>query len=167
MRVDRPKPAGYFLDAQSGSGLLSWEHVDAALAEARNYWVATAGPRPHCVPHCMPVWGIWDAEPREFTFSTGPTTRKARNLDANPYAVVHLESGDRVVVVEGPAREIREPDALERWRGVYNAKYEWDFTLDQLTPGGVWAVRVVRAFAWLGSEGESFSGTATRWVFDD
>ncbi len=110
----------------------------------------------------MPVWGIWLDD--LFYFSTGPTTRKARNLAANPRVVVHLESGAELVVVEGRAREIRDAPTIARFVAGYNPKYGWDFTVAQLETGGLFEVRPERAFAWLGDEGEAFSGTATRWV---
>ncbi len=149
------------MDAESGAGLLSWKHVAERMAAAKSYWVATSGAAGR--PHCMPVWGVWTE--REFVFSTSPVSRKARNLATNPYAVVHLESGDQVVVVEGPVREVRDEQALQQFLDAYNPKYAWDFRLEQLTRGGVYAVQPRKAFAWLGSRGEDFSGTATRWLF--
>ncbi len=151
------------MDAKSGAGLLHWQHVAERMSAAKNYWVATTGPTGR--PHCMPVWGVWN-DP-DFVFSTSRISRKARNLARNPYAVVHLESGDQVVVVEGPVSEVRDVEALQRFLDAYNPKYSWDFRLEQLTPGGVYAVRPRKAFAWLDSRGEGFSGTATRWVFSE
>ena len=161
-RVSRPQTRGYFLDAESGTGLLPWQHVVDRMAAATNYWVATSGPDGR--PHCMPVWGVWND--REFVFSTSPASRKATNLATNPQAVVHLESGDQVVVVEGPVREVRDPAALQRFLDAYNPKYSWDFSLEQVAEG-VYALQARKAFAWLDGRGEGFSGAATRWVFDE
>ncbi len=68
----------------------------------RNYWVCTT--RADGRPHAMPVWGLWldDA----VLFSTDPESVKARNLAARPDVVVHLESGDDVVVVDGRAERL-------------------------------------------------------------
>lgn len=159
-RASRPEPSGYFKPADEGQGLLPWSHVGERMRGARNYWVATACPDGR--PHSMPVWGIWLDD--LFYFSTGLTTRKGRNLAVNPRAVVHLESGADLVVVEGRAREIRDAPTIERFLTVYNPKYGWDFTVAQLETGGLFEVRPERAFAWLGDEGDAFSGTATRWV---
>lgn len=161
-RASRPGTAGYFMDENSGSGLLPWSHVVQCMSAARNYWVATSSPDGR--PHAMPVWGIWQDD--VFVFSTGPGTRKARNLEATGHVVVHLESGDDVVVIEGDAAEVRDDATLERFRVTYNPKYDWDFTLDQLQRG-VYAVRPRQAFAWRGSTHEVFSGTGTRWTFDE
>ncbi len=161
-KTSRPEPAGYFMDAESGAGLLPWSHVVERMSGARNYWVATT--RPDGRPHCMPVWGVWldDA----FWFSTSPISRKARNLGVNPNVVIHLESGADLVVVEGVSEEVREPASLERFVAAYNPKYDWDFKREQLEGGGLFRVRPRVAFSWLGDQGEAFSGTATRWQLD-
>ena len=162
-RASRPEPSGYFKPAHEGPGLLPWSHVGERMRGARNYWVATCGPEGR--PHSMPVWGVWLED--VFFFSTGPTTRKARNLLANPRAVVHLESGADLVVVEGHAREVRDAPTIERFLAAYNPKYGWDFTLGQLQKGGVFAVRPRVAFGWLGNRDVKFDGAATRWTFDE
>jgi hypothetical protein len=161
--ASRPEPAGYFKPQGEGAGLLPWSHVGERMAPARNYWVATADGAGR--PHCMPVWGLWLDD--VFWFSTGPSTRKARNLRANPNAVVHLESGAELVVVEGVADEVRETDAIERFVAAYNPKYAWDFEASQLAAGGLFQLRPRRVFAWRGDEGDAFSGTATRWLLGD
>lgn len=161
-KVSRPATPGYFRSAEEGTGLLPWEHACDQLAGAKNYWVVTTGS--DLRPHAMPVWAIWNG--REIVFSTSPASRKARNLGENPRAVVHLESGNQVVVLEGEAEEVRDPARLQAFLDAYNAKYSWDFRLDQLAGGGVWAVRPKKVFAWLDGQGEGFSGAATRWELD-
>lgn len=161
VETSRPAAAGYFAPADAGAGLLDWGTAEEQLVAARNYWVSTA--TPEGVPHAMPVWGVW--MDGRFLFSTGPGTRKARNLLRNPRVVVHLESGARVVVVEGVAREVSDRDAIEAFVAAYNPKYAWSFTAADLSGGGLFAVRPVKAFAWLGDEGADFSEAATRWTF--
>jgi hypothetical protein len=163
-RATRPEPRGYFLPEDAGRGLLPWSVAEERLAGARNYWVATVSPEG--VPHAMPVWGVWiDGR---FLFSTGPTTRKARNIDANPDVVVHLERGAEVVVIEGAARDVSlDEERVKRFLEAYNPKYAWDFTADAFRAGGLYEVVPRKAFAWLGDQGEAFSGTGTRWTFDD
>ena len=159
--ASRPEPAGYFLPADQGSGLLDWGDTVARLSLARNYWVATADADGR--PHSMPVWGVWLDD--RFVFSTSPVSRKARNLKANPQAVLHLESGAELVVVECTASEVRDPARLGAFLAAYNPKYDWNFTAADVENGGVYELRPVKAFAWLGDHGEAFSGTATRWSF--
>ena len=69
--------------SDSAEGILPWSWAAERLSQAHNYFVATA--RPDGRPHVMPVWGLWldDA----FYFSTGASSRKARNLAANPRCV--------------------------------------------------------------------------------
>jgi len=113
----------------------------------------------------MPVWGVW-LEGR-FLFSTGPRTRKARNLTSNPRAVVHLESGAQLVVVEGVARQVSDAGVIESFVAAYNPKYSWNFTTADLSSGELFEVHPLKAFAWLGDEGADFSTTGTRWLFED
>jgi Pyridoxamine 5'-phosphate oxidase len=78
---------------------LPWRHAAEKLASSRNYWICTT--RPDGRPHAIPVWGFWIDD--ALYFGTARSTRKARNLAHNSAAVVHLESGDDVVIVEGNA----------------------------------------------------------------
>lgn len=160
--ASRPEPAGYFLPADEGPGLLDWQSAVEKIAAAENYWVATV--RPDGRPHTMPVWGVWlDGA---FYFSTSPQSRKARNIAGNPAVVVNLESGSEVVVFEGNAEPVADDDTIIAFRDAYNPKYAWDLTPEQLQKGGVFAVRPRVAFGWLGNRDERFSGAATRWTFD-
>jgi len=149
-RRSRPQIEGYGIPEEE-AGMLSWEFVDAQMAAARNYWLATAGPDGR--PHAMPVWGVW--VDGVFYCSGGPATRWNRNLAANPNLVVHLESGDSVVILEGQAQQITDPALLERVGAAYRAKYD--------TPHGepLWALRPRRAFAWT-----EYPATVTRFQFD-
>lgn len=151
-------PAGYEMrDPADRTGLLPWHHAVERLAAARNYWVATT--RPDGRPHAMPVWGVWlDGG---LLFSSDPTSRKGRNLAANPALAAHLESGDDVVVVEGVGTTVTDPALLARFVDAYEAKYRF-----RPTPAdprqAVYALRPRVAHAWLESD---FQRTATRWRF--
>ena len=68
----------------------------------RSYWVTTT--RADGRPHAMPVWGLWlDGA---LWFSSDPDSVKGRNLAARPDAVVHLESGDEVCILDGRVRRV-------------------------------------------------------------
>jgi hypothetical protein len=152
-RAGRPHlPKGYGV-AESSVGLLPWTHIDARMSGARNYWIGTA--RPDGRPHAMPVWGVWlDGT---FYFGTDRSSRKSRNLQHNPAVVVHLESGDEVVIIEGIASEYR--GELAPIDQAYAAKYGMKLSE---APGDlvIYAVAPATAFAW--SENE-FPRNATRW----
>lgn len=127
------------------------------LVAARNYWVATA--RPDGRPHASPVWGLWlDGA---FLFATDPASQKGRNLAANPDLVVHLESGDDVVILEGRAEEVADPSLLERFTEAYEDKYQVRPEVDP-AQSGVYRLRPRVVFAW---RERDFPTSATRWRF--
>lgn len=152
-RADRPGvPAGYGISEEPPTA--SWADAEAKLEDARNYWLATA--RPEGGPHAMPVWGLW--RDGAFWFSTDPASRKGRNLAANPEVVVHLESGDDAVVLEGRAERVTEIDA--ELSEAYHAKY--GFRLEPGPAFGIYRVRPRVAFTWAERD---FPQSATRWRF--
>lgn len=159
----RPYMPGYGLDgATSPPGQrLPWSRVEEILASSRNYWVGTTWPGGR--PHAVPVWGLWlDSA---FYFSTGRRTRKARNLAANPEIVVHIESLDIAVILEGAAEVISDPSLFDRFVAAYEAKYDWrpesGTWADFLQAGPLYAVRPRVAFSFT----EDLAETATRWRF--
>jgi pyridoxamine 5'-phosphate oxidase-like protein len=152
-------PPGYGLaEATSGSGLLPWAPAEARLAAAHNYWLSTT--RPDGRPHAMPVWGLW----RDGVLHVGTDrgSRKARNLAGNPACVVHLESGDDVLILEGMAEEVRDPARIASLDEPYRAKY--GMRLSE-APGelSVWAIRPRLGFAW---REKDYPAGATRFTFE-
>src|SRR4051794_40830493 len=94
---ERPgMPEGYGISRES-DGLLPWSWAEERLEASHNYWIVTASPDGR--PHAMPVWGVWTGG--ALYFATSRASRKGRNLAANPRLVVHLESGDEAVILEG------------------------------------------------------------------
>ena len=108
-RASRAGFPGYGI-TEDAEGMLPWSWAVERLAVAHNYWVATASSERG--PHTMPVWGLWHDD--AFVFSTGAASRKARNLAADPRIVVHLESGDEVVLLEGSAEPVERDDRGDR-----------------------------------------------------
>jgi nitroimidazol reductase NimA-like FMN-containing flavoprotein (pyridoxamine 5'-phosphate oxidase superfamily) len=122
--------------------LLPWSWATERLEQARNYWISTT--RPDGRPHAMPVWGIWlDGT---FFFGSGSDSAKSRNLAANPAVVVHLESGDETVIVEGRAEPVLDDELERRIDEAYGPKYDWKPDESDSTPW--WAVQPRRAYAW-------------------
>jgi hypothetical protein len=137
--------------------LVPFEQLREWAVAARNYWVVTSGQGGR--PHAMPVWGLWLDD--RFLFSTDPASRKGRNIAANPEVVVHLESGDEVLVVEGTAERVKDAGLLERMVDLYERKY--DIRIDTDNPSmGVYLVRPRVAFGW---RERDFPSSATRWSF--
>lgn len=87
------------------SNSLEWAEIAARLASARSYWLVTASERG--VPHATPVWGaVLDGV---LYLYTDRQSVKARNLAENPRLVVHLESGEDVLIVHGTAEDAGHP----------------------------------------------------------
>ena len=155
--ASRPRfPSGYGIRSHEET-FVPWPEAAAKLERARNYWLATT--RPDGSPHAMPVWGLWVDD--GFVFSSGSQTRKTRNLAREPRVIVHLESGEDVVVVEGTAEPVTDEVELRRIGEIYTAKYDFEF--DPLAAGDYPVFRVTPkiAYAWRGD----FPGTATRYAF--
>jgi Pyridoxamine 5'-phosphate oxidase len=154
----RPSMADGYGIKRDSKGMISWSAVAKQLAKARNYWLVTS--RRNGRPHVAPVWGLWlDGH---LWFSTDPASRKGRDLAANPSCIVHLESGDDVVIIEGVAerRAPRSP-SLSKVARRYEKKY--GFRLSVGNPShGVYEMRPTKAFAWFE---RNFPDSATRWLF--
>jgi general stress protein 26 len=153
--AERPiMPAGYGI-SKKAKGKLDWSWVTDQLERSRNYWICTAASDGR--PHAAPVWGLWlDGA---VLWSTDSASRKARDLRANPAVVVHLESGDEAVMLEGTVEMAREPDLLQRFADRYDAKYQ--FRPDPSPEDGIYALWPKVVLAWTEKD---FPNTATRFV---
>ena len=136
----------------------AWAEVRLRIEQARSYWIVTH--RPDGRPHAAPVWGVWlDGR---VCFGTSPESVKARNIAADPRVVVHLESADNVVILEGTAEPMEDAD-LRRADKVYAAKYVLPRTGDRCRLNGpAWAVTPVIGHSWAEI---AFPETMTRWRF--
>ena len=157
----RPKmPVGYGIEQEyTDRDLVPWEKVEERLVSARNYWIGSTIPGGR--PHAMPVWGVWVEG--AFFFSTDPVSRKGKNLAANPEVVVHLESGDDVVILEGSVEDAVGHADLKKVDLAYYAKYQFHMVGDEAPSGTILMLRPRKALAW--SE-HDFPKSATRWMFD-
>jgi hypothetical protein len=140
------------------------------MAQARNYWIGTTDP--DGAPHTVPVWGVWLDDT---LFFGGGQTRWMRNLARNPAALVHLESGDDVVIIEGIAEWVTDRTLLRRASRASAVKYEGakdtgddastqagDDTGGDTGGEGIFALRPRVVYAW----GQSLKNP-TRWRFDE
>ena len=150
-------PEGYGAPTDgSGGALLPWSWATERLGAARTYWICTT--RADGRPHAVPVWGLWLKD--AFWFSTGRTSAKARNLAQQPAAVIHLESGDETVILEGELEEAT--GALETYADAYEAKYAYrPSTVDESNVTYVLRPRAAQTWTETG-----FPRDATRWVFE-
>src|SRR5262245_11021956 len=154
-RASRPRMPGYGLP-RSRKGLLSWDWAERRLVRSHNYWLITV--RPHGRPHAMPGWGIW--VDGAFYFSTGSTSRKARNLERNRRCIVCNERADQAVIVEGRAGRVTDKNLLARLARPYHVKYK-PWKLDTAM-GSIYVIRPRVAF---GMYEDRFADAATRWRF--
>lgn len=163
--ADRPvMPDGYGVPI-AADGLLTWADVEARLAAAHVYWLATT--RPDGRPHVVPRWGAWlDGA---FWYDGSPATRHAQNLAAGDGAcVLHLEDGTRAVMVEGTSGPTEPPgpelgarlaDAFGKYHddGYAPAADAWEGD----AAGGLCRISPHKALAWT-----SFPTDVTRFRWD-
>ena len=144
---------------------LPWEWAAERLVVNRNYWVATVSGAGR--PHLFPVWGVWDEADNRFAFSCGTSSRKARNIAANPGVVVAGSDTVECISVEGLATILADVDERrDLWIERYVEKYEpGSETMTDFVRGHL-VIEVVptRAFGIVEREDE-FSTRATRWRF--
>jgi hypothetical protein len=143
------------------TGLKPWSWALERLEKSHNYWIATS--RPEGSPHLMLVWGIWWRD--AFWFSTGPRTRKAKNIAANPRCVIGTEKADEAVILEGTVEEIKDRAVWKQLIEIYNRKYGGDVgPLLESSGGSVFRVTPNVAFA-QDEHTENFTESVTRWHF--
>jgi hypothetical protein len=133
--------------------LIAWEEITSRLTSARNYWIATASM--HGYPQATPVWGLWYED--AFYFGTDPTSRKGKNIAAHPHVILHLESGDDVVIVEGTSERLLEGELGPGLDELYFQKYGY-----RLSGNPTYHMQPSKVMAW--SEAD-FPESATRWRF--
>jgi len=145
------------------TGLKDWQWALERLESSHNYWIATS--RPVGRPHLMLVWGIWWQD--GFWFSTGPRTRKAKNIVADSHCVIGTEKADEAVIVEGIAEEINDRLVWKHFVEVYNRKYGGDVgPLLESSGGCVFRVRPEVAFG-QDEHAANFTESLTRWRFQE
>jgi PPOX class probable F420-dependent enzyme len=146
-------------DDRRTRGHLTWSSVDRRLRSMREIWVATADPDAR--PSAVPVWFWWDGEAIYFT--TKASTRKARNLRAQPEVVLLNGDGADPIIVEGRAERVESRSDLERLDAAYAEKYVAPESGEQATifvEGDIaLRVRPRRVQAW------SYANVGTRTVW--
>lgn len=135
-----------------------WSQIEQMLQKARNYWVITV--RANGTPHAMPVWGLWFDQ--AVWFSTSPNAVKAKNLVQQPACVIHLESGDDAVIVEGTCAQVDVADArVTQFVDDYEVKY--GFRVDTSEPDfAIFRMQPQKMLTWQES---NFPASNTRWYF--
>jgi pyridoxamine 5'-phosphate oxidase-like protein len=140
---------------------MDWPEVAARLTAARNYWLGTTSPSG--APHAAPVWGVVVGQTL-YLYSERSTV-KARNIAADPRVIVHLESGDDVLIVRGTAEDLGRPAGLPEVVSALAAKYTAPGDGQYLPHADpafdvLYAIRPRSAMAWRLAD---YDGSQRRW----
>ena len=148
--------------SDSIAGLKPWSWALERLEKSHNYWISTT--RPGGRPHLMIIWGIWWQD--AFWFTTGPRTRKAKNLAAQPQCVIGTEKADEALILEGTTEEIPDRSIWKQFAQLYNKKYGGDIEalLESTGGGNLYRVEPGTAFG-QDEHAENFVDAVTRWQF--
>jgi nitroimidazol reductase NimA-like FMN-containing flavoprotein (pyridoxamine 5'-phosphate oxidase superfamily) len=151
-------PTGYL---EAPQGFVPWEQVSRELAEALHYWFCSV--QPDGRPHVVPKWGAWVDE--HFYCDGSSETRHARNIAVNPAVAVHLENGERVVILNGHCRTLSKPtpDLAAKIAAAYTNKYAllgYSPQPDQWDNGGLFEVTPISVLAWT-----KFTEDPTKFTF--
>jgi hypothetical protein len=102
-----------------GSAPIPWARARDALAASHGpgftFFLGTM--RPDATPHAAGLGAVWAED--TLWFVTGPRTRKARNLEANPACTISCRLPGIDVVLEGRAERVTDAEPLERLATVY------------------------------------------------
>lgn len=115
------------------------EQLEAGITQApgtdgpqrHTHWLATV--RPDGGPHAVPVGAIW--VDGAFYFTSGPDTRKAKNLAHDARCVITVATFDFDLVFEGQAERVLDEAELRRIADVY-AEQGWETS--EVRDGGLY-----------------------------
>lgn len=147
-----------------------WAEARERLAGARSYWTATSHPNGRS--HVRPAFAVWVDGALHFT--SDPTARKSRNLEAEAQCSIATSDGELDLVIEGTAVRVTDHERLKSVAAEYKAKYGWPvtvvdgaFTAPYAAPtagDGPFAVYVVEPVSVFGFPAIG-NFTPTRWSF--
>jgi nitroimidazol reductase NimA-like FMN-containing flavoprotein (pyridoxamine 5'-phosphate oxidase superfamily) len=159
-KITRPQfPEGYLEHPKS---FVPWSHVERRLADALHYWLCTVRPNGH--PHAVPKWAVYIQG--KIYFDGSPDTRHAQNIEENPYVVIHLESGEDVIIVEGVAKASGKPQpelAVQIAQALSHKYADRGYAPqpDQWNEGGLFEIEPLKVLAWT-----QFTEDPTRFVLE-
>ncbi len=102
-----------------GHAPIPWTRAREALAASHGpgftFFLGTV--RPDATPHASGIGAVWADD--ALWFVTGPRTRKARSLTANPACTIASRLPGIDVVLEGHAERVTDASTLERLAASY------------------------------------------------
>ncbi len=159
-KITRPKfPKGY---VDKPASYLTWDWVAEQLTASQHYWLSSV--RPNSRPHVMPRWGVFIDN--KFYYDGSPETRHARNILGNPNVTLHLESGEKAIILEGTSRPADKPDPefAKQLAKAISAKYAvlgYSPEPDQWDEGGLYIFTPRQCIAW-----SNFTQDPTKFIFE-
>ena len=143
--------------SEVGAEHATLEQLAERFASERTWWIATA--RPDGRPHAVPIWGVRCEG--HLIFGTDPRSVKTKNLVASPHASLHLESGDKVAILECTVEHLPADKLPASFVATYKDKY--DIEMDPTDPGALYyRAAPVTLLSW---DEADFVNTAARWRF--
>jgi len=159
-KISRPKfPKGY---ADHPASYVDWEWVAEQLTNAENYWLSSV--RPDGRPHVVPRWGAYIEN--KLYYDGSPETRHARNIIENPHVTLHLESGYKVVIMDGTSQPAGkpEPEFAKKLAEAISKKYTsqgYSPEPNQWDEGGLYVFTPRQCLAWT-----TFYENPTKFIFE-
>ena len=140
---------------------MTWAEVAERLAAARTYWLGST--TVSGAPHAAPVWGTVTGGTL-YLYSERSTV-KARNLAADPRVVIHLESGEDVLIVRGAVEDLGAPAQVPAVVAALATKYTRPEDRQYLPDADpdfdvVYALRPKSAMTW---RLDDYAGSQRRW----
>jgi hypothetical protein len=154
-RPQAPKAYGY---STKKKGMLPWDEVRNALAEAYVYWIGTT--RPDGSSHIHPIWGGWVGQTGYF--EGGETTRWARNLASDKRVSFGVDSDGMHISGRGTVSQGEAGDDFDVLKDNYASKYEYYPEAD----GSFWRIAPIVVIALRMSSMDAFMNSPTRFTFE-
>ena len=112
----------------------------------------------------MPRWGVFIDD--KFYYDGSPETVHARNIETNPNVTLHLESGEKAIIMEGSSRPAEKPDPafanqLAKAIGEKYAALGYSPKPDQWDEGGLFVFTPRQCIAWT-----VFYDNPTKFIFE-
>jgi hypothetical protein len=103
-----------------GGPVLAWSRAHELLAAGPKgplvgFFLGTV--RPDGRPHSAGIGAVWHEG--DLYFTSGPGTRKSRNLASNPACTISVKLPGLDLTLEGTAGRVTGPVTLERLAGIY------------------------------------------------
>jgi hypothetical protein len=160
-KILRPKfPKGY---ADNPASFIEWGWVVAQLTESKHYWLCTV--RADGRPHAVPRWGVFLEN--QFWYDGSPETQHAKNLLTNPHVALHLESGEKAIILEGTSTPAGKPtlafaQQLAQAIGTKYAALGYTPEPTQWDEGGLFVFTPRQCIAW-----SVFFENPTKFIFSE